>query len=106
MSGRIRVAPKAERTMHGITFASKAGMQRYATLIMMERTGMIEKLERQPRFELIAGIMYVADFAYTEAITRKQIVEDVKGMRTEVYRLKIKIFRDLYPEINFVEVKA
>jgi hypothetical protein len=37
VSGRIRVAPAADRTLDGITFASKAEMNRYAELKMLEQ---------------------------------------------------------------------
>jgi hypothetical protein len=112
MSGRIRVAPKEERTLDGITFASKAEMNRFAELKMLERAGLIEGLERQPRYILLTephknkSIVYVADFRYRSLETKGIVVEDVKGMRTEVYKLKLKLFRDRYPDIDFREVKA
>jgi hypothetical protein len=116
MSGRIRVAPKADRTLDGITFASKAEMNRYAELLMMKRAGLISNLELQPRFILQEGyqdgpvkvlaLEYVADFRYFEHRSGFAVVEDVKGHKTEVYKLKRKLFRAKYPEIDFREVKA
>lgn len=110
MAGRIQVAPKEERTLDGILFASKAEMNRYAELKMLERAGIIKNLELQPRFPLLAGnkkdrgTSYFADFAYEE--NGHRVVEDVKGHKTDVYKLKRKLFRDRYPEIDFREVKA
>jgi hypothetical protein len=113
--GRIRVAPKEERTMDGIVFASKAEMRRYAELKMLERSGAISRLELQPHFTLqdpfVAydgtkqrAITYVGDFTYRES--GKTIVEDCKGMKTEKYRIKRKLFLFRYPHIIFREVQA
>jgi len=122
MSGRISVAPKADRTLDGITFASKAEMNRYAELCMLQRARLIEGLERQPRFELqpklditefgdkkprhTRAIFYVADFRYRNLDTNSVIVEDVKGHLTDIYKLKRKLFRAKYPEIDFREIKV
>jgi hypothetical protein len=113
-SGRIRVSAKSERTLDGITFASKAERKRYAELLLLERAGEITDLEIQPRFVLLekferAGevhraITYVADFRYR--LKGLFVVEDVKGMRTDVYRLKKKLFLHRYSEIDFREVEA
>lgn len=112
MSGRIHVSAKADRTLDGITFASKAEMKRYSELKMLERARLITDLELQPRFELCPAsateraIAYVADFAYREVGFPRRVVEDVKGMRTDVYKLKRKLFLAKYPDVDFREVKA
>ena len=67
---------------------------------MMERAGIISDLTRQVRFELIPAVKeggkvkqratsYIADFVYKQG--GQQIVEDAKGVRTEVYKLKKKL---------------
>lgn len=43
-------------------------------------------------------IEYVADFMYDEA--GKTIVEDVKGMKTEVFKIKHKLFEKKYLELE------
>ena len=113
MSGpRIRVAPKEARTLDGITFDSKAEMNRYAELKMLERAGVIEGLELQPKFILqdaVDGrraITYFADFGYREKGKPRRVIEDVKGHKTEVYRLKKKLLLAKYPDIDFREIKA
>ena len=98
----------------GFTFDSKAEAQYYIALRWQAENGEISNLQVHPRYELlhafvhngkrIAGIYYEADFSYTQ--DGKQVVVDVKGMRTDVYRLKIKFFLDKYPDIDFQEVKA
>lgn len=93
----------AQKTvLDGIKFDSKKEANRYAELKLMERAGVIRDLKRQVRYELIPAFdvdgkhyrptTYVADFVYTDAKSGKEIVEDVKGVRTDVYRLKSKMF--------------
>lgn len=91
-------------TVDGITFDSKREADRYLILKGMEEDGSIEDLRRQVRYELIPAfdvdgvhyrpVFYVADFVYVE--DGKEVVEDVKGMRTDVYRLKSKLFARRY----------
>lgn len=88
----------------GIKFDSKKEASRYQELKLMERAGVIQNLELQKRFELIPsfkvdgktirGITYKADFCYCE--NGQYVVEDVKGYRTEVYKLKAKLFAYRY----------
>lgn len=116
MSVRIRVAAAHVRSLDGHTFDSRAEMQRYAELKMLERAGIIRDLTLQPEFILqpsffhkgkkIQAIKYFADFAYLDLRTNRSIVEDCKGMKTEIYKMKKKILLFRYPEINFVESKA
>lgn len=86
----------------GITFDSKRESKRYQELKLMERAGKIRCLRRQVRFELLPAFdvggrhyrptSYVADFVYTDCETGGEVVEDCKGYRTDVYRLKAKLF--------------
>lgn len=100
-------------TVHdGIRFRSKAEANRYATLQLLERSGEIQNLELQPAFKcLINGTVvctYVADFRYftrpTNTTRGEYIVEDVKGHKTALYRLKKKMVEALYPGVVIVEV--
>lgn len=85
--------------MDGITFDSRKEADRYLVLKGMEEDGTIEDLRRQVRYELVPAfdvdgrhyrpVYYVADFVYVE--DGKEVVEDVKGMITDVYRLKRKL---------------
>jgi hypothetical protein len=93
--------------IHGVRFASKAEARRYQELLLLGMAGEIRNLELQPRFPLhVGGVKvgdYVADFRYEEKrnvmcfegvgpIYYKwfDVVEDVKGVRTPVYRMKKK----------------
>ena len=102
-SGRSKYHAK-KTVVDGITFDSKREAERYLVLKGMEEDGTIEDLRRQVRYELIPAfdvdgrhyrpVFYVADFVYVE--DGKEVVEDVKGMRTDVYRLKSKLFARRY----------
>lgn len=82
----------------GMRFASKAEATRYSELVTLQRAGVISSLECQPRYALaVNGVKigtYVADFRYT--LGGEQIVEDVKGVRTPVYRLKARLMLALH----------
>lgn len=95
------VAPKAERTLDGITFASKKEMLRYGELLMLVKAGVITDLRLQPRYKLPADITYIADFEYRR--DGALVAEDVKGYLTPEYKLKRKLFRASYPEIVHLE---
>lgn len=91
-------------TVDGITFDSRREADRYLVLKGMEDDGAIGDLRRQVRYELVPAfdvggrhyrpVYYVADFVYVE--DGKEVVEDVKGMRTDVYKLKSKLFARRY----------
>jgi hypothetical protein len=94
-------------------FDSKREGNRYKELKLLERAGEIKDLELQPRFLLqdsfkkngrtFRKIEYVADFKYIE--NGKAIVEDVKGMQTDVFKLKHKIFEKVYPDLELKIIK-
>jgi Protein of unknown function (DUF1064) len=76
-------------------FASKKESARYDELCLMQKAGLIAELKTQVRFIFtIGGIdicTYVADFTYIDLASGKKIVEDVKGYRTNVYKIKARL---------------
>ena len=80
--------------LDGVTYDSKKEARRAAELNLMLKKGEIVTLARQVRFRLTKGIEYVADFVYTTK-DGIQIIEDVKGMKTDVYKLKKKLMKEL-----------
>jgi hypothetical protein len=91
----------------GIKFASRAEAKRYQELKILERAGEITRLDLQPRFDCWVNgnkvCTYVSDFRYfTDA---GQIIEDVKGMKTPVYKLKKKLVEACYPGVKIIEIK-
>ena len=91
----------------GFVFDSKAESRRYSELKLLEKAGEIRDLELQPNYAIVVNKTYIAayfsDFRYFD-ITRKEIVvEDVKGMKTPVYRLKKKLVEAIYG-IHIMEI--
>jgi len=85
-------------TVDDISFDSKKEAKRYRELRLLLKDGKIAFLARQVYFafhikgETVGG--YVADFVYSETVTGKMIVEDVKSDVTRklpVYRLKRRL---------------
>lgn len=79
----------------GKTHPSRLEARRCDELHLMQSAGAIKKLQAhpQPRFWLIVNSVlvgtYVADFAYDER--GEQIVEDTKGVKTPLYKLKRRL---------------
>jgi len=91
----------AKKTMvDGILFDSKIESRRYMVLKSMLDKGKISDLALQPEFilqesfvhdgKVARAIKYIADFSYFE--NGKHVVEDVKGVATQAYSLKKKMF--------------
>jgi hypothetical protein len=82
----------------GIKFRSKKEAHRFRELVIMERENLISSLQLQVPYKLIVNNIivgkYVADFVYVE--NGKTIVEDVKGMRTSLYKLKKALMKSIY----------
>lgn len=80
----------------GSVFDSKREFHRWCELKLLERAGKISGLRRQVSYELIPkqkgerACNYIADFVYSNE-EGMLVVEDCKGHRTEVYRLKKKL---------------
>lgn len=98
--------------INGVQFDSKKEGRQYQELQKLASMGIISDLQRQVPFVLQEGyrnnqgkairpIKYIADFVYERA--GQKYVQDSKGVRTEVYKLKKKLFEKRYPEYIFVE---
>ena len=107
----------AKKTRYeGILFDSKLECDRYKYLKQLEKQGLIKELKTQYPFELIAkqskgrdrinsivrknsdvisAVKYYADFVYFNVKKCTWIVNDAKGRTTEVYKLKLKLFKSL-----------
>lgn len=92
----------------GIVFDSKAEANYYLVLKEKQDKGEISQLELQPKYELIPAFEkngkkyrkteYRADFKYFDETLKKWIVTDVKGMETDVFKLKHKLFEYMNEE--------
>jgi hypothetical protein len=82
--------------------ASAREARRAEALRLRALAGEITELREQVPFELLPAqyeggeciersCSYVADFVYTDVASGKQVVEDAKGYRDPVYRIKRKL---------------
>ena len=96
--GKYGVASKERRTLDGIVFDSRFEMLRWIELQLLERAGEITHLRRQPAFPIVVNgvkvCTYEADFAYCE--DGSEVIEDVKGVATPVFRIKAKLMRAVW----------
>ena len=119
-TGKIKVSDKASRTVDGIVFKSKWESRVYKRL---KEVVPPELLSLQPKFLLQEGfrgrdggwihqITYSADFLIgpprknaTDPLTAEHVVIDAKGMITDVYAIKKKLFLRKYDPVSFLEIK-
>lgn len=91
-----------------VVLDSKLEAERYKELKLLERAKVIKNLKLQVPFLLQESfrkngktykkIEYRADFVYEE--NGKTIVEDTKGIKTDVFKIKQKLFEYKYPDLE------
>lgn len=96
----------AQKTaVDGIIFASKYEAKVYGQLKLLVRAKVITDLTLQPRYPLVVNgqkiCTYVSDFAFNE--NGKKVTVDAKGYATKDYKIKAKLFKALYPDIEHRE---
>lgn len=86
---------------------SKKENRRACELKMMQRAGLISELREQVKYQLIPvqrdkdgkllekACSYIADFVYYDE-KRNLVVEDTKGVKTEVYKIKRKLMLQVH----------
>lgn len=107
--GRSKFNNRKTWTADGLLMDSAAEATRYEELRLQQQAGVIANLEHHHRYPLsINGLLiayYEADFDYDDLERGSHVVEDVKGVKTDVYQLKKKMLRALYG-IEIVEIAA
>ena len=91
-------------------YRSQREAKRHQDLLVLVRAGHVLDLRREVAFELAPAVVldgrrkpavrYFADFVFRTPLG-EQIVEDAKGVRTPVYRLK----RHLMKTVHGIEIK-
>lgn len=111
----------AKRTIiDGFNFASRKEACYYIYLLIEQKNGRIESFKLQPKFILLPAfkkinpvtgreksfqaLSYVADFEIVHNNGYLEIV-DVKGVLTEVFEMKRKIFEAKFPELYLTVIK-
>jgi hypothetical protein len=95
----------------GIVFDSKLEAARYKILKGYQEAGEITDLEVQVDFPCVITVegedkkicSYVADFRYKR--DGEVVVEDTKGIITQVFTLKKKLVEALYPGLKILIIK-
>lgn len=102
-------AGKLARQYRGVTYDSLAEARYAAQLDIRLKAGQILEWERQVTVPLIVNGSLVgrmiADFKITHLNQRQEFIE-VKGMVLPIYKLKLKLFRELYPDTLYTVVNS
>lgn len=101
--------------VNGITFDSKAEAAYYEQLLEQKKAGEIKDFELQPKFLLqpalrkngqtFRAIHYIADFKVINNDGSVAII-DVKGVETEAFKIKRKLFEERFPDLSLQLVKG
>jgi hypothetical protein len=94
-------------TVDGRRYASKREAAYCENLILLEKAGKIGGLELQRRFQILGPkgeliCVYVADAAFWDHEQDRFRVIDVKGVETDVFKIK----RNLMRALNGIEVEV
>lgn len=91
----------------GVKFDSLKEARRHGVLVQLEAMGVIKDLELQPRYDCeVFGVFicfWKGDFRYKDVATDAVVVEDAKGFKTAIYRLKKRLVEALHG-IKIMEV--
>ena len=79
----------------GNTFDSIKEAEYYKELELLRKTGEIKWYCLQPTFILSEGVKYKADFIVLDKNNEVHVI-DVKGFKTDVYKLKKKLLKNKY----------
>lgn len=103
-------------TIDGINFDSKKEAEYYMQLKLLKRAGEIKDFGLQEKFLLQDGfdkkgkhyrpITYYADFiiSHNDGSTEVVDVKASKNFKTQVYKIKKKIFEYKYPDLEIKEI--
>lgn len=94
--------------------ASEAEAVRLEQLLAMQSAGRIIDLKCQPRFDLavnnVAICTFRPDFSYQQLDDNgdplpQRSIEEVKGVELDDYKLRMKLFRALFPNFKVTVIK-
>ena len=104
---------KIEGEVCSLKFDSKGEMGRWDELLLLEKAGVIQSLERQKKYVLqerfrdiyndnkwIAAEVYKSDFYYFSNQDDRWVAEDFKGVGTSLFRSKWKRAKFQYQNEN------
>ena len=98
----------------GIKFDSQKEAEYYCRLKLLKQAGEIKDFGLQPRYVLQHGfekngekfkpITYIADFVIVNNDGTTDVV-DIKGVETQIFKIKRKLFEYKYPDLSLKVVK-
>ena len=112
--GKPPATPKKKRSKYGavktweggVCWDSKLELKYYRELKILQEQGFITGFGRQCQFILSEGtdkdnrcISYIADFVIFYPDGTYKII-DVKGMETEIFKQKKKLFKNKFPKLE------
>lgn len=115
--GKYNVSAKEQRMYYGIVFDSQAEANEYLYARAELESGRIRELILQKAFVLQEAfidakgkhhqdIEYVADFYFYDVKQKRYRVVDTKGFKTDMFRIKEKLFNFKYKEKGlYIEAK-
>ncbi|MDX0530767.1 DUF1064 domain-containing protein [Sinorhizobium medicae] len=87
-------------TVDGVKFDSKREAEFYSSLKQLERAGQVYEVELQKPYALTVNgqlvCTYKADFAFYDAIQKRNRVVDIKGVATKDFVIKKKLMRAVF----------
>lgn len=101
-SGRSKYSARPLRCRQGLMHQSTLEARRCDELHLMQQGGLIKNLRAHPqvRFSLDVGghhiADYLCDFAYFDNERQAEVVEDTKGVITDVCRMKLKLMAAIH----------
>lgn len=108
-SNKYNVADKSKRRVYGMVFDSRLESEMYLVVRSEQEKDNIKDLELQKEFVLqdaftdAAGfrhqkVSYFADFYFYDNRQKRYRVVDCKGMKTDLFRLKKKMFNHKFKD--------
>ena len=92
-------APSGMRELEGSTFDSKGERNRAVQLALLQRAGEISSLSCQVKVDLTCGIGWRLDFRYVDESLNAIVYEDFKGVETQDFKLKVKLWKGFGPAL-------
>ena len=67
----------------------------------LQKVFVLQESFKNNQNKTIRSISYIIDYFYIE--NGVEVAEDVKGFKTDVYKIKAKLFQKKYSNIKFIE---
>lgn len=108
---RLEKYGRIKKQVEDIVFDSTLEAEAFMVLRLWYAAGLMRGFGLQPAFVLHEGfrdasgkwhraVKYIADFSFTRPTDDREVVIDVKGIKTPAFRIKEKMFRAKFPDID------